>query len=104
MTVPIGHSNVVGSESAQQAARQAAWEAARRSAELHAELPARRCTGHDREGARRAARRGDGWVCQSVAGALEVAPELDITYRVEVDTPAWLLDQESAGQGWSSSA
>ncbi|MCX2951427.1 universal stress protein [Lentzea sp. NEAU-D7] len=108
MTVPIGHSNVVvvgvdGSESAQRAARWAAREAARRGAELrvvHAELPLP-ADALDMTGMARGALHDEamGWVRDAVAGALEVAPELDITHRVEVNTPAWLLERESARAG-----
>ncbi|WP_439657806.1 universal stress protein [Lentzea sp. HUAS TT2] len=105
MTVPIGHSNVVvvgvdGSDAAQRAARWAAAEAARRGAALrvvHAELPLP-ADALDMTGMARRALHDEAmhWVRDAVTGALEVAPGLEVTHRVEVNTPAWLLEQESA--------
>lgn len=108
MTVPIGHSNEVvvgvdGSESARRAVRWAAREADRRGASLrivHAELPLP-ADALDMTGMARSALHDEamGWVREAVADALETAPALDITYRVEVNTPAWMLEQESATAG-----
>lgn len=104
MTVPIGHSNVVvagvdGSESAQRAVRWAAREAARREAQLrlvHAELPLP-ADALDMTGMARSALHDEamGWVREAFAAAKEIAPGIDIQVRVEVNTPAWLLEQES---------
>jgi len=104
MTIPIGHSNVVvagvdGSESAQRAVRWAAREAARREAQLrlvHAELPLP-ADALDMTGMARSALHDEamGWVHEAFAAAKEIAPGVDIQVRVEVNTPAWLLEQES---------
>ncbi|MGW6442669.1 universal stress protein [Lentzea sp. NPDC055074] len=105
MTVPIGHANVVvvgvdGSGQALRAVRWAAAEAVRRGAALrvvHAEMPlpadALDMTGMAREALHDEAMN---WAYEAIAAALEVAPELDVTHRVEVSTAAWLLERESA--------
>ncbi|MFJ8962611.1 universal stress protein [Lentzea sp. NPDC102401] len=105
MTIPIGHSNIVvvgvdGSDSAQRAVSWAAEEAVRRGAALrivHAELPLP-ADALDMTGMARAALHEEAmaWVQKAISEANEVAPDVEIQTRVEVNTPAWLLEQESA--------
>ncbi|MBM7863740.1 universal stress protein [Lentzea nigeriaca] len=105
MTVPIGHSNVVvvgldGSDAAQRAVSWAAEEAVRRGASLrivHAELPLP-ADALDMTGMARSALHDEAiaWVQKAVSEANEVAPGVEVQVRVEVNTPAWLLEQESA--------
>ena len=104
MTVPIGHSNVVvvgldGSDSAQRAVCWAAVEAARRGALLrivHAELPLP-ADALDMTGMARSALHDEAmaWVQKAISEASEVAPGVEVDVRVEVNTAAWLLEQES---------
>jgi nucleotide-binding universal stress UspA family protein len=104
VTIPIGHSNVVvvgldGSDAAQRAVRWAAEEASRRSAPLrivHAELPLP-ADALDMTGMARAALHEEAmvWVQKAVSEVNEVAPGVEIEVRVEVNTAAWLLEQES---------
>lgn len=104
VTVPIGHSNVVvvgldGSDSAQRAVSWAAEEAARRGAPLrivHAELPLP-ADALDMTGMARSALHDEAmaWVQKAISKVSEVAPGVEVQVRVEVNTPAWLLEQES---------
>ncbi|GGU50519.1 universal stress protein [Lentzea flava] len=105
VSVPIGHENVVvvgldGSDSAERAVRWAAVEAVRRGAPLrivHAEL-ALPADALDMTGMARAALHEEAmsWVQKAAAEAQEVAPGVDVQVHVEVNTAAWLLEQESA--------
>ncbi|MFJ5993260.1 universal stress protein [Lentzea sp. NPDC092896] len=103
-TVPFGRSNVVvagvdGSESALRAVRWAAEEAVRQGAELrlvHAELPLPAGVPDLRGSARRALHdESTGWMHDAVVTAKEIAPRLEIQARVEVNTAARFLEQES---------